>query len=80
MEFLLSPWFVGLSVISILVMTMIMWGASHSCRRHNASPMGSLCGKKHAYPCTGTFVISIFYAALTIIYILVPPIVHDLLL
>jgi len=80
MEFLLSPWFGGLSALSIIMMLLIIWGARRSCKRHNASPLGFLCGKKNAFPCAGTYIVAGLYVVLTFAYVFAPPIIHDLLL
>ena len=79
MEFLLSPWFSGLSVLSLLVMFLILWGTSRSCRRYSVSPMGVLGRKECPYPCKSTFAIALLYILLTIAYVFDPPLIHAFL-
>lgn len=79
MELLLSPWFLGLSVLSLLITFLNLWGFRRAFRKHNASAMVLLCGKSAQQPNRRAFVVAILYIALTVIYILLPPLFHSLL-
>ena len=79
MQFLLSPWFIGLSIISVFVMGLELWGLMRSCRKHNASPIGVLCGREKCFPTTGIIVAALLYILLTFGYIIAPAILHDLI-
>lgn len=79
MQFLLSPWFIGLSITSFLVMAMELWGLLRACRRHNASPIGILCGKEACFPTRAIAFAVIVYIVLTMLYVLLPPLFHDVL-
>lgn len=78
-QFLLSPWFIGLSIASLLIMGMELWGLMRACRKHKRSPLGALCDKEDCFPSTGMIIAAIFYILLTFAYIVLPPILHDLL-
>lgn len=78
MQFLLSPWFIGLSAFSLLIMALELWGLLRACRKHNASPIGALCGKEGYFPTTGVILAALLYIFLTIAYIIGPAILHDL--
>ncbi len=78
MQLLLSPWFIGLSVLSLLVTFLNLWGFRRAFRKHNASSMVLLCGISAHQPNKRTLVIVILYVTLTIIYILLPPLLHSL--
>lgn len=79
MHFLTSPWFIGLSITSFLMMAVELWGLLRACKRHNASPVGILCGKNDCLPTTGIVVTVIVYILLTLLYVVLPPIFHDVL-
>ncbi len=77
MQFLLSPWFIGLSIASLLVMGLELWGLLRSCKRHNASPIGQMCAKDDCLPTGGIAFAAILYVLLTVAYIFLPPILHN---
>ena len=77
MQFLLSPWFIGLSILSLLIMGIELWGLLRACKRHNASPIGQMCAKADCLPTAGIAFAAILYVLLTIAYILLPPIFHN---
>lgn len=79
MHFLLSPWFIGLSIVSFLMMAVELWGLLRACKRHNASPVGILCGKNDCLPTTGIVAAVIVYLLLTLLYVILPPIFHDVI-
>jgi hypothetical protein len=79
MHFLLSPWFIGLSLASFLVMCVELWGLLRACKRHNRSSVGVLCGKESCMPTTGTILMVIAYIMLTMLYVVAPPILHELI-
>lgn len=79
MLFFLSPWYIGLSVVSLLVMAVELWGLWRACRRHNASPMSLLCGRNTCFPTRSVMFAVIGYILLTILYLLLPPFLHDVL-
>lgn len=79
MQFLLSPWFIGLSIASLLMMATELWGLLRACKRHNASPMGILCGKSACFPTRAITLAAIGYILLTILYLFLPPLLHDVL-
>ena len=79
MQFLLSPWFIGLSILSLLIMGLELWGWLRACQRHNESAMGTLCGKDSHVPRIGAVIVSVVYVVLTLIYIVVPPLIHGAL-
>lgn len=79
MHFLASPWFIGLSIASFLMMAVELWGLLRACKRHNASPVGILCGKNDCFPTTGIVVTVIVYILLTLLYVILPPVFHDVL-
>lgn len=78
MHVLLSPWFMGLTIISFLTMAMLLWGLLRVCKRHNASPIGILCGKQACFPTTGVVLAAILYILLTLLYVVLPPVFHQL--
>lgn len=78
MEYLLSPWFSGLSVLSLLVMILILWGVNRSCRHFNTSPIGIVGRKECPYPCKSTFSVALLYILLTVSYVFAPPLIHAL--
>ena len=77
MQFLLSPWFIGLSVLSLIMMGIELWGLFRACKRHNASPIGQMCAKEDCLPTTGIAFAAVLYIFLTISYIFLPPILHN---
>ena len=77
MHFLLSPWFIGLSIASFLVMAVELWGLLRACKRHNASPVGILCGKNECLPTTGVIIAAIVYVLLSMLYVILPSMLHD---
>ncbi len=79
MQFLLSPWFIGLSVLSLLVMGIELWGLLRACKRHNSSPLGMMCAKSECLPTRGIAFAAVLYVLLTLAYIILPPILHDVL-
>lgn len=79
MQFLLSPWFIGLSIASLIMMGLELWGLLRSCRRHNASPIGQMCAKTDCLPTAGISFLAVVYVLLTVAYILLPPILHNVL-
>lgn len=79
MHFLLSPWFIGLSIASFLMMAVELWGLLRACRRHNTSPIGVLCGKDGCFPTTGIVIVVILYILMTLLYVVLPPIFHELI-
>jgi hypothetical protein len=76
MHFLLSPWFIGLSIASFLVMAVELWGLLRACKRHNASPIGILCGKDECLPTSGVIITAIVYILLTMLYVILPSMFH----
>ncbi len=79
MQFLLSPWFIALSVASLIVMGLELWGLLRACKRHNASSIGQMCAKTDCLPTAGIASIAVVYVLLTVAYILLPPILHSVL-
>lgn len=79
MQFLVSPWFIGLSIGSLIVMGLELWGLLRACKRHNASAIGKMCVKADCLPTTGIAFAAVLYVLLTIAYILLPPLLHDVL-
>lgn len=79
MQFLSSPWFIGLNVASLMVMGLELWGWLRACQRHNESAMGTLCGEDSHLPAMGAVIVAVIYVALTLAYIFVPPLIHDIL-
>jgi len=77
MQFLLSSWFIGLSVVSLVLMGLELWGLLRACKRHNASPIGQMSAKTDCLPTAGIAFAAILYVLLTIGYILLPPIFHN---
>ncbi len=78
MQFLLSPWFIGLNIASFIVMGFELWGWIRACKRHNESAMGTLCGEDSHLPTMGAVIVTIIYISLTLAYIFVPPLIHDI--
>lgn len=78
MHFLLSPWFIGLSIVSFLSMAVELWGLFRACKRHNSSPVGILCGKVECLPTTGVIITAIIYILLTMLYVILPSMLHGL--
>ena len=79
MQFLLSLWFIGLSLASLAVMGLQLWGLLRACKRHNASAIGQMCAKTDCLPTRGIAFAAVLYVLLTITYIVLPPILHDVL-
>lgn len=79
MQFLLSPWFISLSVTSLIIMGLELWGLLRSCKHHNASPIGQICAKTDCLPTAGIAFLGVLYVLLTVAYIVLPPILHDVL-
>ena len=79
MQFLLSPWFIGLSALSLLVMGLELLGLLRACKRHNASPLGLMCAKADCLPTSGIAFAAVLYVLLTLAYIVLPPVIHDVL-
>lgn len=77
MHFLLSPWFIGLSIASFLVMAVELWGLLRACKRHNTSAVGILCGKGECLPTTGVVIMAIVYILLTMLYVILPSMFHS---
>lgn len=76
MELLLSPVFIGLSVISLAVTGFHLWGLARACRRHNASPIGCLCKQGALFPNRTMIVGSAIYVLLTVAYFVIPVLLH----
>ncbi|MEK7563060.1 MAG: hypothetical protein AAB544_01575 [Patescibacteria group bacterium] len=76
MQFFLSPWFMALSTASLIVMGLELWGLLRACKRHNTSPMGILCGKSACFPTRAITLAAIGYVLLTMLYLLLPPLLH----
>lgn len=76
MDLILSPWFIGLSVLSLLVTFFHLWGFRRACRTHNASAMALLCGKEARQPNRRTAAMATLYISLTVAYIVLPPFLH----
>ncbi len=79
MELLLFPWFIGLSVLSLLITFINLWGFQRACKRHNTSAMALLCGQQARQPNRRTFIVASLYVTLTVAYILLSPLFHSLL-
>lgn len=76
MELLLSPIFIGLSIISLAITGFHLWGLARACKRHNTSPIGYLSQEKAGFP-NGTMIIGAsLYVLLTLAYFLVPIFLH----
>jgi len=80
MDFLVSPWFGTVSLLSILTMIVLLWGALRACHRHNTSAIACLYNERACFPSVGTLIVAIVYVLLTIFYVFAPPIFHHLLL
>lgn len=76
MELLLSPVFIGLSIISIGVTVFHLWGLARASRRHNASPIGSLGNQGALFPNRTMIVGSAIYVLLTFAYFVIPVLLH----
>lgn len=78
MALLFSPWFIGLSALSLLVTLFHLWGFRRACQKHNGSTMTLLCGKPASQPTRTTAIIATLYVTLTVAYIILPPLLHSL--
>lgn len=76
MELLLSPFFIGLSIISLGVTGFHLWGLARASRRHNASPIGCLCKEGASFPNRTMIVGASVYVVLTLAYFVVPVLLH----
>ena len=79
MSFLLSPSFLVLNLLSLVVLIVELSGLARAVRRHNRSPIGLLCGRNAWLPTHATRLAVATYVALTVAYFFLPGVLHNLI-
>jgi hypothetical protein len=79
MSFLLSPSFLVLNLLSLVVLIVELSGLARAVRRHNHSPIGLLCDRDARLPTHAMRVAVAVYVILTVAYLFLPSVLHNLI-
>lgn len=79
MSFLITPSFLILSLLSLVVLIVELSGLARAVRRHNRSPIGLLCGRDEWLPTHAMRIAVAAYVTLTAAYLFLPSLLHNLI-
>lgn len=80
MNIFISPWFLTLNTISLLIMFIFIIGLLRACKRHNKLVIGRLSEKVDHFPNSSMIIALLVYGILSVAYVIAPTFVHFVIL